>query len=77
MNQVTTTPHPQGNKIIDKFPVTHQIVEMLKHFECHHNKDNQILGRAGRSDLCKHWKESEIPVQYIIDFIYDSEGMKL
>lgn len=70
-------PHPDVQKMMDKFPETYQIVKMLKHFESQHNKVNQMLAYSGESSRCKYWIESEISVQDIIEYIYDSVGMKL
>lgn len=70
-------PHPDVQKMMDKFPETFHIVKMLKNFENKHNQTNQNLASSGESSRCKSWKETKISVQDIVDYVYKQEGLEL
>ena len=70
-------PHPDVQKMMDKFPETYQIVKMLKHFENKYNQTNQNLSDSGEGSHCKSWKDSNISVQDIVDYVYTLEEMNL
>lgn len=70
-------PHPDVQKMMDKFPETYQIVKMLGYLKDAHNQTNQNLSDSGEGHRCKSWKENKISVQDIVDYVYTLEGMNL